>query len=54
MVIAYVSVLVCLLGLLVFVLSKTNADVKRLGEHMFWCGLLTTLMSAATHAVRLF
>lgn len=41
--IVYIPVLVCLIGLLAFALSK-NGDVRALALHMFWVGLLATLL----------
>lgn len=54
MIIAYVPLLVCIVGLLIFVLSKTNADLKRIGEHMLWTGMLVTLLSVASKTIKLF
>lgn len=49
---AYLPVLVCIIGALVFALSK-NTDVKALGKDAFWCGLLVALFVFATTHVRL-
>lgn len=45
MVIIYLAPLVMLVGLVMFFAVKNNADLKRIGEHMFWCGLLATLLA---------
>lgn len=39
-----IPLLVCIVGLVIFCVSKTNPDSKKLGEHMFWTGLLATLL----------
>lgn len=36
--------LVSLIGLVLFLLAKTNADAKKIGEYMFWVGLLAFLI----------
>ncbi len=53
--IATLPALVCLLGLLTFLLAKpTTPDVKRVGEIMFFCGLLVTLYAlVGTHTIRI-
>jgi len=50
MIIAYAPILVCLIGLLVYVLA-TNAKVVECGRAAFWCGLLVTLLVFSTHTV---
>lgn len=41
----WIPLLVCIIGALVFAFAK--GDVKRLGEHAFWTGLLATLLTLA-------
>jgi len=53
MLIAYFPLLICIIGLLMFVLAS-NAKLARIGEHMFWTGLLVTLLSTAGKTVHLF
>ncbi len=44
----YVGLLVlCIVGLVVFLMSKTNADAKRVGEIVFFCALLALCFGAA-------
>ena len=50
--IAYFPLLVCIIGLLLFALAKDK--VARIGEHMFWTGLLVTLLSTMGKTVHLF
>ncbi len=50
MLIAYLSAIVCLVGLLMFALSA-NAKVSAIGKDMFWVGLLITLYASAGHVV---
>lgn len=38
------SALVAVVGVILFFASKTNADLKRVGEIMFFCGLLAFLL----------
>lgn len=48
MYIPYVAPVVCIVGLLVFVITKNppaNPDVKRIGEIMFAFGLLAWLLT---------
>ena len=52
MVIAYVPLLVAVIGLLIFVLAA-NGKLQKVGEHMLWTGLLVTLFSAAQRLVHL-
>lgn len=51
--IAYVTLIIALVGLLVYVLS-TNPKAARLGEIMFFCGLLAFCMRLASEMKRLF
>lgn len=51
MLIAYFPLLVCIVGLLVFALAKDK--VSRIGEHLFWTGLLVTLLSTMGKTVHL-
>jgi Na+/phosphate symporter len=45
--------LVCLVGLLIYALSK-NGDVKEIGRIMFAFGLLVVLLGSGSEMVRLF
>lgn len=36
----------CLVGFVVFIMSKTNADAKRVGEIVFACALLALCFGA--------
>lgn len=52
MLIAYIPLLVALLGLVVYALA-TNTKVAETGRLAYACGLLVTLFVAAKHVVRL-
>jgi hypothetical protein len=52
MLIAYVPALFAIIGLLLYVLAS-NAKVQRIGEHMYWTGLLVTLMTLASATVKI-
>lgn len=54
MTIAPVPLIAALIGLLMFVLAKSNMDVKRIGELLMFAGMLVTLLSVAGHVVHLF
>ncbi len=45
--------LACIIGLVVYLVSVTNAKITEAGRLMFACGLLVTLFEVATHVVRL-
>lgn len=47
--IAYLSFLVSLAGLLIYVLASTNAKVMEVGRLMFATGLLAFLLETGTH-----
>jgi hypothetical protein len=49
----YFSLLVCVIGLLIYVLSTTNAKVVEIGRIMFWCGLLAFLLESVPKMVGL-
>lgn len=51
MMIAYLPLLICIIGLVLF---KLVPAWSRVGEHMFWTGLLVTLMSVMNKTVHLF
>jgi Na+/phosphate symporter len=53
MVIAYLPLLIALIGVLMYALSA-NPKVVEIGRIMFWTGLLVTLFSVASKTVRLF
>ena len=38
------SLLVCIIGLLMYLMAKTNNEVKTIGLHMFWVGLFVFLL----------
>lgn len=40
----WLSLLVALIGAVVFIITKNNADVKRLGELSYFAGLLAFLL----------
>ena len=46
--IIYLSLLVAIIGLIMFFAAKNNPDVKQVGYVMFWTGLLAFLINAAT------
>ena len=50
MLIVWVPFFVCIIGVLVWVLAKTE-PVKRIGEYMFACGLLVTLFEVGTKVI---
>lgn len=52
--IAIIPLLACIVGLLIYVLATTNAKVVEVGRALFWCGLLVTLFTVATHTVKVF
>lgn len=41
---AYLSVVVCVIGVIIFFAVKNNAELKRVGELMFFSGLLAFLI----------
>lgn len=43
----FIPLLVSVAGLLVFLLARSNPDLKKIGEHMMWTGLLATLLTVA-------
>jgi hypothetical protein len=51
-VISFIPLLVCILGILVWVLA-TNAKLQEMGRLSFFAGLFVTLMTFATHVIRL-
>jgi hypothetical protein len=51
--IIYLSLLVCVVGLLIYVLSTTNPKVVEIGRTMFWCGLLAFLLESVPRLVGL-
>lgn len=52
--IVYLSVLVMVVGLVLFFAVRNNSDVRRVGEWMFVVGLLVTLLSTiGQHAIRI-
>ncbi len=54
MFIAIIPILVCIAGLLIFVLAKPAPDLKRIGEHMLWTGMLVTLLAVMSKTIRIF
>jgi len=46
---AIIPVIVCLIGMLVFLL--TSGDAKELGRGAYWCGLLVSLFVFAGRTV---
>jgi hypothetical protein len=46
----YVPLLVALVGLIMYLIAKTNAEVRRIGEILFFCGLLATLFAVSAGA----
>ncbi len=51
MLIAYLPLLICIIGLVVWQIPNR---FSKAGEHAFWTGLLVTLFSVAHHTVKLF
>jgi hypothetical protein len=49
----FLTLLVCLVGLLMYLLSNQNAKAMRIGEIMFFCGLLVSLFNLAPEVVKL-
>lgn len=43
----YLGLIIAIIGLVMFALARTNADVKRIGEILMFCGLLAFLMRFA-------
>jgi Na+/phosphate symporter len=53
MLITWLSLLIAIVGLLVFGLTKQNPDVKEIGRIMFFCGLLAFLLALPGKAITL-
>lgn len=51
--IAYLSAIVCILGLVIFLIVKPSSDVKEIGRIMFFCGLLAFLLPFGEKLLRL-
>ena len=47
LVIAIIPLIAAILGLLMWLLCKTNADAKEIGRMLMWCGTLVTLFALA-------
>jgi len=54
MLIAPFPLVVLIIGLLMWALAKTNALVQRVGEIMFFCGLLALCFAASKNTIHLF
>lgn len=52
MLIAYIPLLVALIGVLIWALASKQI-AQRIGEHMFWTGLLVTLMTVSNHTLKI-
>ncbi len=52
MIIAYWPLLICIIGLLMYALAS-NAKVVEIGRTMMWTGMLVTLMTVASHTVKI-
>lgn len=52
MIVAYIPLLLALIGVLMMALSS-NAKLARIGEIMFFCGFLVTMMTVAKMTFRL-
>lgn len=52
MLISIVPLIAAIVGILVYVLAS-NAKAVELGRVLMWCGILVSLMVAASHVVRL-
>ena len=50
----YFSLLVCLVGLIIYLATKNNAKVEEVGRLMFACGMLAFLFGFSLNAVHLF
>jgi Na+/phosphate symporter len=48
------SLLVCIIGLLIYALTKDNSKVLEIGRIMFFCGLLVFLFSVGPDIIKLF
>jgi len=53
MLIAIVPLLAAIVGLLMYALCATGSKPEKVGFVLFWTGTLVTLMSVATHTVKL-
>lgn len=52
--IIYLPLLVCLVGLVVYLVpGQNNAKIAEVAKHCFWVGLLVTLLQYAPHFVAL-
>lgn len=51
-IIAYISVLVCIVGLIMYLVCKT-AQLKEIGKIMFGAGLVVSLFFFGAHALHL-
>jgi branched-subunit amino acid transport protein AzlD len=50
-VIIWIPLLVCIIGLVVYALSTQNGKAQTLGHDAFWTGLLVTLLELAGRVV---
>jgi len=53
MLIGLLPAIVALVGLVIFLATKNNGDVKEIGRIMFFCGLLVLLFACRNEVVRL-
>jgi hypothetical protein len=52
--IAFIPALIMLIGLVMYLAMNgpTTGKAQNVGLHMFWCGLLVTLLHLAGHTVK--
>lgn len=50
----FLSLFICIVGLIIYFASKNNADVKHVGDVMFWTGLLAFLLTFPAASVHFF
>ncbi len=53
MLISYLPLLICIIGLLIYALAA-NPKIAEIGRTMMWTGMLVTLMTLASKTIKLF
>lgn len=52
--IVLIPLAVCLIGVVMFLISKNNPDAKEIGKTMMWTGMLVTLLQVGPQVAKLF
>ena len=50
----FLSLFICIVGLIIYFAAKSNAEVKHVGDVMFWTGLLAFLLTFPAASVHFF